>query len=94
MQNSRTWILVRQVGVTLENLDGSVRSLNPASLSAPYGPYHWEIRQHGANGGYEQCAVNGGTIVYNPTGHEAVVFGFMASVPHSDGLSAITETPL
>lgn len=94
MTNSAKWILVRRVGDVLENLDGTVRSLNPSHNEAPFAPYRWQTRPKGTAGGYERVAVNGGTVAYNPTGQEVVVFGFQAAVPHSDGLSAMTEDPL
>jgi len=90
-------MLVRRVGSVCQNLDGRVRSLNPARnepVNGTYGPYHWEDRPAGAQGGYEQNAVNGSTIVYNPTGKEVVVFAFFQDVPHSDGLSAMSEEPI
>ena len=93
------WNMVRLVDGTLVNPDGTVRSLNP-SVAPPwahggaYGPYRWETRPPGSHGGYEQCAVNGSTVSYNPTGFEVVVFGFQATVPQSAGFSAISEEPV
>ena len=91
------WTLVRVVGETLENLDGTVRSLNPAHndpVDGSYGPYHWETRTPGTAGGYERIGINGNVVVYNPTGREAVAFPFLPTVPHSDGLSAMLEAPI
>lgn len=93
------WNLVRLVNGTLVNPDGTVRSLEP-SVPPPwqhggsFGPYKWDTRPPGTAGGYEQCAVNGATAAYNPTGFEVVVFGFQGTVPHSAGFSAITEEPV
>ena len=93
------WNLVRLVDGTLVNPDGTVRSLNPGAAppwqhGGDYGPYKWETRPPGAHGGYEQCAVNGATVAYNPTGFEVIVFGFQMAVPHSAGFSAITDEPV
>lgn len=91
------WILVRKVGNTLANLDGRVRSLNPSHnepVDGTYGPYYWQDRDPGSHGGYEQCAVNGGTVAYNPTGKEVLLFPFINDVPHSDGLSALMANPI
>ena len=89
-----SWVLVKIVGNTLANPDGRVRSLNPASDDPPYGPYHWEDRPAGTAGGYEQVGINGGTVNYNPSGKEVLVFGFQEKVAHSDGMSAMTEDPI
>jgi hypothetical protein len=88
------WILVKVVGNTLENENGTVRSLNPSHNEPPYGPYNWQERPAGTAGGYERCAINGGVVVYNPSGHEPVPFAFLQSVPHSEGMSAIMEKPI
>ena len=91
----RKWSLVKQVpvsgGMVLANPDGTIRSLNPASNDPPYGPYHWESRPAGADGGYERCTLGGGRATYNPSGHEPVVFGFTESVPNTQGYSGLTE---
>lgn len=86
------WILCRKVGTTLADQDGNVFSLNPSSLQPPYGPYYFTKMPAGTNGDYEQCAVNGSSVVFNPTKHEAVVYGFQLSVP--GGFSAISQEPL
>lgn len=90
-----SWVLVKIVGNTLTNLNGTVRSLWPGHEAPPYGPYHWEEKPAGSPaGGFEQMAVNGGTVAYNPTGQEVLLFPFIQNVPHSDGLSAIMENPI
>jgi hypothetical protein len=90
-----TWTLVKvqttPTGTVLVNPDGTVRSLNPATTTG--GPYHWETRPPGTNGGYERCEMNGSAVVYNPLGIEAVVYGFQAKVPNCE-FSAITVEPL
>ena len=91
------WTYVRVVGNTLANLDGRVRSLNPSHnepVDGTYGPYHWEDRDPGASGGYEQTAVNGLTVAYNPTGKEEVIFWFFENIPHTDGLSLLSTDPI
>jgi len=88
------WIQVTVVensnGTTLANPNGTVRSLNPAHNTPPYGPYHWEERQAGSHGGYELCGIGGGTVSYSPLG-EYVVFGFGTGL---NGFSIMTEEPL
>ena len=86
-----TWIPVRVVGKTLTNADGTVRSLNPSSLSPPYGPYYWTAMPAGTAGAYETCFLGGGVAVYNPTGHQPVVFAFQASEP--SGAAALRPDP-
>lgn len=88
-----SWNLCKYVGGVLVNPNGTVRSLNPSSLSVPYGPYSWTEAPAGTDGPYEKCSVNGTVVVYNPTGKEAVVFGFVSSVPNCDS-GAISPTPL
>ncbi len=82
--------LVKVVGTTLCNPDGTVLSLNPDTEPAPT-TYHWSHMPAGTNGPFEQVAINGGFAVYNPLGvnGEAVLFAFQESVPNTDGLSAI-----
>ena len=93
-----TWLPVQQAGKTLARADGTVLSLNP-SIGAPwtdgghYGPYYFTFRPAGTDGQYEQVVINGNNAVYNPTGHEPVVFGFQAGVPNTS-LAAITTEPL
>lgn len=92
------WRQVRVVGTTLTDpMTGDVYSLNPAmdpSGPGPWEPYHWEMRKPGTSLGYEQIAINGGLLNYNPTGKEAVTFGFQQTAAHTDGLSLVTKTPL
>lgn len=88
------WVLVKVVGSMLANPDGTVRSLNPASNDPPYGPYHWETRPAGANGGYEVCAINGSMAVYNPSGKDPQVYGFCQTDPRNPGFSCLTVDPL
>lgn len=94
----RKWVLVKQIsgagGITLANPDGTVRGLNPSSLSEPYGPYHWAGAPPGTDGSYERCVPGGGSVAYNPTGKEVIVFGFKETVPNAPGFSAMTEEPL
>lgn len=87
------WALCSRVGKTLVNPDGTVRSLNPSSLTRPYSPYTWGSRPPGTEQEYERCEVQGGMVVYNPTQREAVVFGFVATVPNC-AYSAISVEPL
>ena len=98
-----TWHQVKVTGKTLANVDGTILSLNP-SVPQPwadgghYGPYYFTAMPAGTDGPYEQCAINGSNVVYNPTGKEPVVFGFQQNLPTyfagSAGLSAITTEPL
>lgn len=82
------WLLVKQVGNTLANPDGTVRSWNPPS------PGNWQTRPAGTSGAYEQCTISGGFVCYNPTGSLPTVFAYMPSVPNAPGYGAISETPL
>jgi hypothetical protein len=92
---SMTWadvkVLTTPNGTVLQNEDGTVRSLNPATPSG--GPYHWETRPAGADGGYEICTINGGTAVYSPVG-ESVVFAFQATKPGKPGFGSISVNEL
>ena len=88
------WALVTQVGNTLANENGKIRSLNPAHNEPPYGPYHWEEREPGAAGGYERCTVVGGVVWYNPTGKEPIPFPFVEHDPHVVGKSSLSVEPL
>lgn len=88
------WFLVKVVGKTATNHDGEVWSLNPSSNDPPYGPYQWGLRPAGTTGPYELHEVATGTVTYNPTGKEAIVFGFQAKVPNAPGMSAMTLEPL
>jgi len=92
-----TWSLVKVVkyaaGTVLMNPNGTIRSLNPASNTPPYGPYTWQERPANTDGAYELCAVNGTTVAYNPLG-EPVVFGFQPTVPNAGGFSALSEEPV
>lgn len=92
-----TWTLGRLItqanGTTFANLDGTVRSLNP-NVPEPPATYHWETRPAGTAGTYELCAVDGGTIGYNPFGTELLVYGFKLTVPNLPGVSAMTLEPL
>ncbi len=81
------WKLVKVTGSTLCNSDGSVLSLNPNSQ--PPTTYHWSDRPAGTNGPFEQMAINGGIVCYNPTGIEAVLYRFQQSVPNTAGFSAM-----
>lgn len=88
------WKPVKVVGKTLANPDGTVRTLNPSSLSEPYGPYVWSKSPTGTAGQYEVCAIDGSMVGFNPTGHEQVVFGFKTTDPVMVGFSSITVDPL
>ena len=92
-----TWIPVKVVrdgdATVLYNLNGTVRSLNPATNSG--GPYHWEERPAGADGAYERCTPGNGTVAYSPLTTDILVYGFKESVPNwPAGTSAITIEPL
>ncbi len=89
-----TWVSVKVVGKTLTNPDGTVRTLNPSSLMPPYGTYIWTASPPGQDGQYETCAISGGTVTYNPTGHQPVVFGFQPVDPSNAGFGALCEEPL
>jgi hypothetical protein len=93
-----TWIPVRRNetsrGTTLSNPDGTVRSLNPSHPQAPYGPYYWDTRPAGANGGYELCSVEGGKVAYSPVKAEIFVYGFHETHPTMPGFSAMTLEPI
>lgn len=73
---------------TIENLDGTVMSLNPPS------PYSFTAMPQGTAGQYEVVAIDGGAISWNPTGKEPVVYGFKATDPNNPGCCAITTEPL
>lgn len=91
------WIPVKVVttpaGTVLANPDGTVRSLNPSHDKPPYGPYSWQTRPAGTNGGYELCTPGNGTVAYAPLG-EILLFGFKDSIPNMAGFSAMTLEPL
>lgn len=82
------WKLVKVTGSTLCNSDGTVLSLNPATLPPPT-TYYFSDRPAGTNGVYEQAAIDGGIVAYNPLGTEVVLFRFKQSVPNTSGFSAI-----
>lgn len=95
-------VLVSQVGNTLQNPDGSTRSLNPKGTTPE--TYEWQTRVVGQSygtppqvwtgpGAYEFQTVNGNIVTYNPTGKEAVSFLFIPTVPNWTGC-AFCETPL
>ncbi len=84
------WRLVKVTGSTLCNSDGSVLSLNPDG-PAPTS-YHWSSRPAGTNGPFEQAAIDGGIVAYNPEGSEAVLFRFKQNVPNTSGFSALDDT--
>ncbi len=84
-----SWQLVKVTGSTLCNPDGTVLSLSPNGPTAPTG-YTWATpRPPGTSGPFEQAAIDGGIVAYNPLGTEAVLFRFKQTVPNTDGLSAI-----
>ena len=85
------WHNVKAVGQTLTNPDGTVRSLNPSSLTPPYGPYYFTAMPAGTDGQYERCTIEGNTVGYNPTGKEPVVFGYRATDPTVPGFGAISD---
>jgi len=93
-----TWTLGEVVtstaGTVIGNPDGTVRSLNPTHGSPPYGPYSFSSMPAGTAGPYELVIVSAGTVVYNPTGNEPIVFGFAPEVPNRPGLCAVTTEPL
>jgi len=97
MEADGLWIHVKIVtssaGTVLENPNGTVRSLNPAHNTPPYGPYHWEERPANTHGGYELCEPGDGTVAYAPLG-EILMFGFKNTVPNAPGFSAMTVEPL
>ena len=93
MQWADVTVQTTATGTVLVNGDGTVRSLNPSSATPPYGPYHWESRPAGTDGGYERCAINGATVAYNPVG-ETVAFAFQATIPNKPGMSSISIEPL
>ncbi len=86
---SQQFVLVRVASINgvqvLENLDGTVRSLNPNG-PAPT-TYYWSARPAGTNGPFEMCAIDGGVVAYNPLGDEPVLFPFKMTVP--GGYSAL-----
>ena len=84
------WKLVKVIGTTLCNSDGTVLSLNPDG--APPTTYHWSTRPAGTNGPFEQAAIDGGIVAYNPEGIEPVLFRFKQTVPNTSGFSAIDDT--
>ena len=88
-----TFALVKVVNNTLVNSDGTVRSWAPNSLPPPT-TYHWDARPAGTAGAYEAVAIDGGTVAYNPSGSEVIVFPFKASVPNAPGCSALGLEPL
>lgn len=88
------WNLAMQTGSTLTDTDGNVYSLNPSSNNPPYGPYHFSKRPAGTNGVYEQAAISGNCVTYNPTGQQAVVYGWQPVAPNTNGFGAISQEPL
>lgn len=88
------WVLCKQAGNTLINMDGTVRSLNPTTAGPAPRSYQWQTRPAGTAGDYELETIDVGTVTYNPMGDEPVVFGFKASVPNAPGYCAVSVQPL
>ena len=99
------WVLVKTItqaaGTTLAGFSGAVLSLNPTTTPAnnpngpPFGPYHFTTMPPGTAGPYELCEVSGGFAVYNPTGLEPVVFGWVPQSPNQPkGVGGISSVPL
>lgn len=98
------WYLTKQVGTTLavygaKNLlmcdldDGAgSRPAIDGDVLSPQPNHSVRARPAGTNGAYEQCIVNGGTVAFNPTGKEPIVFGYQPTVP--GGFGAISQEPL
>jgi hypothetical protein len=87
-----SFILVRVANfngkTVLQNLNTNSRSLNPDGS----GGYIWQERPTGIAGMFEECAINGSLVVYNPLGVQPVIFKFVSSVP--GGFSALDPVSL
>lgn len=90
-----TWIQVKANGTTLVDEAGQVLSCNPSRLTPPYGPYYFTFHDPSMPiGPYEAVVVSNGRAVYNPTGHQPVVYGYVEDSPNAMGWGGITELPL
>lgn len=71
-----TLALVKPCPSIPASVAGQVLSWNPP------GPGHWEVRDPGSSGPYEQMTVEGGTVAYKPNDAALAVFAYRASVPN------------